>query len=1033
MGEHAERFRDELRAVHEAAGSPKLARLVALGGEQRPPVAPASDTSISAWLTGAAVPGPSKTRFFLVVALFLQGRAVEAGSGYAARPEAWWQQVLSQAQDERARARGGRPRATGRTAPPTGPVTLLSPPSEFTGRDVVVDEVMDWLDPGREGGGAPVVVSGMGGVGKTALVLQAAHQARQRGWFPGGILFADLRGFSPDSELDAAAVTDRFLRALGIKVPPTADGKRDAWHLALEHLAERGRPLLAVLDNIRSPEQITALAPPPPHRVLITSRQTLSDLPAHRVDLDPLTSREAVALLEKALRVGGTGDERVSTQQSDAQRLARLCGYLPLALRITAALLRDEPHRALAGLADDLSGLAEDLDVLAYDGVDEQGRPLAVRACFELSYRYLTGPQAKAFRLVAAAPGTDISTAAATVLLDRPDTRRLLAGLVRAHLVQQSSGDRWSMHDLVRLFADDHGQAEAQADGRKDALDRLLDHYRSTTDAADTALDSGYRDPDRRAELEAALAWLDVERANLIATVRAGAALGRPDTSMNLAFALARYLDHGRHLDDWITVSAIALVLMRTTDSLAGMALALANHGDALAAARRFDKALRAHTLALEVREQADDRLGQAASVGSLGSVRFQMRRFDEAIRDFTRAADMFGELGESGGQAVMLRHLAGVLIDLRRFEEALSILAGVAQTHGDPGDAHSLRGTWVQFGAALAGMRQFEGAVEAFNQAVDVSRQIADPHGEAAALTHLGNTLMAEWRIEEAITVHTRAAELLHGMGDRHGEATARNSLGLCLLRTRRLEEAVEAHTAAAEAFRDSYDTHGEGVALTNIGMVLVQLGRTDEAVDKHIRAAEILHRTGDPHGEGIALNNLGCARRRAGQLTAAIEDHDKAAALFRRTSDRLSEADALNNIGAARIELSQFEEAVAAHTGAADVYREIAERPGEGRASGNLAAALIGMARYEEAVAAGRHAVEIFEAVGDPHGVALAYAHIGRALIELRRFDEAIDACRKAVELFRETNDPAGENGAYTNLWCAIYEKRDSSSSSD
>ncbi|MFE5852215.1 AAA family ATPase [Streptomyces sp. NPDC056500] len=329
MGADAERFWAELRAVYEAAGSPKLARLVALAGDRRPPVAPASDTSISSWLTGTAVPGPRTAEFFLLVALFLQERAVAEGSGYAPRSQGWWSLALalSKAQAERSRARGGRPRTAAPPAPPAGPVTLPTPPSEFTGREVAVREVLDWLDPsnGHSGGSGTAVVSGMGGVGKTALVLQAAHQARKRGWFPGGILFADLRGFSPESALGAAVVTDRFLRALGRKVPPTAEGKLDAWLLALDELAGRGRPLLAVLDNVRTAEQIVALAPPSPHRVLITSRQTLSDLPAHRVGLAPLTTDEAVALLGRALRAGGRGDERIAGQHAVWPSCAGIC------------------------------------------------------------------------------------------------------------------------------------------------------------------------------------------------------------------------------------------------------------------------------------------------------------------------------------------------------------------------------------------------------------------------------------------------------------------------------------------------------------------------------------------------------------------------------------------------------------------------------------------------------------------------------------------------------------------------------------
>ncbi|WP_331727794.1 hypothetical protein [Streptomyces sp. NBC_01176] len=261
MGEQIDRFRAELVAVYDAAGRPKLHRLVRLGQEQRPPLKVA-DSTISGWLTGPTVPGKAHTRYFLVLASFLQHTAELSGSGYAARPEASWQQLLLRARQERNAARGGRPRRNVPSAGlPPGPVTLPPASAGFTGRTRELEQIMRWLDPECEQAvdkAAAVVVSavaGMGGVGKTALAVHAAHQACVRGWFPGGILFADLYGYSNDP-VGAGKTADRFLRALGMKakdLPDTVGAKFDAWRLILNQLAAQGRPLLTVLDNVRAP------------------------------------------------------------------------------------------------------------------------------------------------------------------------------------------------------------------------------------------------------------------------------------------------------------------------------------------------------------------------------------------------------------------------------------------------------------------------------------------------------------------------------------------------------------------------------------------------------------------------------------------------------------------------------------------------------------------------------------------------------------------------------------------------------------
>ncbi|GAA3901424.1 hypothetical protein GCM10023084_62340 [Streptomyces lacrimifluminis] len=207
------------------------------------------------------------------------------------------------------------------------------------------------------------------------------------------------------------------------------------------------------------------------YRALVTSRHALSTLPVHRIDLDPLSPEESVDLLDQALRAGSAADDRVTTQRVQALRLGELCGRLPLVLRIITALLRDEPERSLAGQARDLDDARTRLDAKQYDD-------LAVRASLDLSHQHLTEEQARAFRLLATAPGADIGTASAAVLLDRPpaDGRRLLAELARTHLLSSTS-ERWSMHDLIRLYADSRSTSDDHHIERAEGIERLYSYY----------------------------------------------------------------------------------------------------------------------------------------------------------------------------------------------------------------------------------------------------------------------------------------------------------------------------------------------------------------------------------------------------------------------------------------------------------------------------------------------------------------------------------------------------------------------------
>jgi hypothetical protein len=122
-----------------------------------------------------------------------------------------------------------------------------------------------------------------------------------------------------------------------------------------------------------------------------------------------LDAADAAGVLEQVLKSARGTDERIRDHPKDAERLARLCGFLPLALRIVAALLAQSPRRLLSSVVSDLADERTRLDEMAV--VD-----LAIRAAFDLSYRHLAPPEARVFRLLAVNLGPDVATTTVVAL-----------------------------------------------------------------------------------------------------------------------------------------------------------------------------------------------------------------------------------------------------------------------------------------------------------------------------------------------------------------------------------------------------------------------------------------------------------------------------------------------------------------------------------------------------------------------------------------------------------------------------------------
>ena len=143
-----------------------------------------------------------------------------------------------------------------------------------------------------------------------------------------------------------------------------------------------------IADNASAEAQVRPLLPGAgPHKVLVTSRHTLAGLDARLVDVTVLDDDgKRSALLDQALRAARPDDDRITGDREAAGRLAGMCGGLPLALQITAALLKADPTLSARPNWPVSLPMKKNGWRLAYDDGSGSGAP-SVAAAFELSYR----------------------------------------------------------------------------------------------------------------------------------------------------------------------------------------------------------------------------------------------------------------------------------------------------------------------------------------------------------------------------------------------------------------------------------------------------------------------------------------------------------------------------------------------------------------------------------------------------------------------------------------------------------------------
>ncbi|QUH03519.1 tetratricopeptide repeat protein [Saccharopolyspora erythraea] len=636
----------------------------------------------------------------------------------------------------------GRPAGARRVVRDELPVDTV----ELVGRD---QELAVLTAPVAAGTVSVDAVDGVAGAGKTALAVRAARSVRAR--FPDGCLFVDLHGHSDGRDaLTAQRVLRRLLRSVGFDergVPDDLDELAACWRSATAALR-----LLLLLDDASGAEQVRPLLPSGPgSKVLVTSRQRLTGLDAgNRISLGPLGLGSAEVLLDRMV-----GSARSGGEQQAVRELARLCGRLPLALRIAGARLQNRPmwtYRDLvARLADDGNRLGE---LTAEDR--------SVEAAFRISYQQLPATERRAFRVLGLAPSPELDGLAVAAMLGwaRYEAERVLERLVDTNLVQEPAAGRYRLHDLVAVFA--RRLAAQDPEEVAVARTRLLDLYVTATRCAsewDFSADAteSRPDPPPFSGGEDASAWLDAA-GDLTDVVGHAAAAGLPGHACRIVEGAADYLVRQGRYHECRSAIEIALPL---TAGTAGEPMASALRfclGYVDLTQGRLEQARHWFADAMRCRGGRGDRRDEARALAGLGVIAAAEGDHTEAVGLLTEVMTMADELDDpwlverAASQLGYIQHVQG------RHEEALARFAQfrvLAEKLGNP--AMTARTLCFTGSVHLARGRFAEAAI-ALRQAAELAEQVVDVMLHLGCLTRLGTAEQELGNLDAALGLQRRA-----------------------------------------------------------------------------------------------------------------------------------------------------------------------------------------------------------------------------------------------------------------------------------
>ncbi|MER5508880.1 BTAD domain-containing putative transcriptional regulator [Streptomyces sp. NPDC002766] len=783
------------------------------------------------------------------------------------------------------------------------PAQLPPPPAHFTGRAAVLDDLRAALGAGDAP--AVAVISGMPGVGKSALALHVAHELRER--FPDGQLYVNLHGATPGmTPLTPAQSLAALLRDLGTE-PRHIPEHPDAAAALFRSLLAPTRTLM-VLDDAANAAQVRPLLPAGAGcAVIVTSRSSLTVLDgARRHPLTPLTGEESAALLRAV-----SGRDGLDA----AHPLVELTGRLPLALRIVAARLA--ARRALTPdvLAGQLAATEGRLHHLEYDD-------LSVRRSLAVAHDALAASHREADRdaaLVLRGIGTlDLPAYGAPLLarlagIDAHRAEAALDRLIDVALLEETAYGRYAPHDLVRDFArelaeaaDESGTpatgaaasatgaaASATATAAPAAGAAAPSTVTGTPSAGAAAPSTVTGTPSAGAAAPSTVTGTPSAGAAAPSTVTgtpsAGAAAppagaAAPPTAAAADIALRWYAAVAE-----LALTAIVEPGLDRDDRRRPTAAQPPDHATEIDALHPFESGEQAFAwgdMELENVVTLVERYADASADADhrlMARVSCLIRLLFPYVQRSGRVAEMeflgrtalrlARRLGDEAAEAYALGDLGGVHFLTGRQSEALALNDRALTIWRRLGRVSWMRRCLNNRGLLLEGLGRYPESERALRRSLEYSRQLNDPYGEAVTHSHLGN-LYEHTDPRAAIEQHRRSLVIGEEIGAVIVQHSAHCNIGYAHLTLGEPDAALPHFEESLRILGGHGDWHGESQTRLGLVRALRLLGRTERAERE---CAELLRRAdarADRYSGGLARHQYGLLLRERGRVEEALAE---------------------------------------------------------------------------------------------------------------------------------------------------------------
>lgn len=822
---------------------------------------------------------------------------------------------------------------------------LPSDVADFTGRDIEIQQLIVQLQP-TQGQSAPAIaaLSGMGGVGKSALAIHVAHQLKH--YFPDAQLYVDLRGDN-DQPLEALEVLGQWLRDIGFieaDIPTNQAGRAKAYRSWLASGRSEKEPTLSkralvLLDNAKDINQVEPLLPGAETcAVLITSRQSLGSLPGGykgNINLAAMSETDALKFFSTLI-----GPDRLETDLNAARQIILQCGKLPLAVRIAGGTLNVDKGKLLSlkSYAENLEDEYQRLGKLHLDNLD-------VRASFSLSYRELNEFEAKVFQLIGLLLA-DFNFRVIKFLTGNSNESVLevLERLGKLQLLQYVSGNFYRLHDLIRIFAQEKFVEINGLSKQAVILNNLGDFYER---------DIQWKNAVRYYEKSCRISRELKDQ------------YGEATSFLGLGYIYSDVHGANKQLEKAFDYISSGLRLFQALGDKNGIARAQLYLGNIHGIQGNRQKAFECYEKSLENFRFSRNKAGESSALNGLGGLFLEQGEIQKASECYEQSVRIRFERGELIEAATGLRNIAVLYEKNEEWEVAVSYWKRSLQVYREAKDPLGEGDILDSLGDYYRGQNKLDKAIYYYQESLRICRSI-DQHDwedwEPDILLKLGNVYQLQNDFQAAVNYYEEGLSVCRNLcGYNFCRATeevlseqlelptrfeAVRSIGLEIIRKLGSiyidqgfwSNAIRIYQESLTALDELKDYSNKAHVLARLGSIYINQGHFQDAIDSYQQILEVFEKLENHQGKAQALHTLGDLYCHQEYWQDAINAYQRSLQLNQGLGDLHGEAVTLGSLSLAYGRQGRWHDAINLHQQSLQAFRELNDLQGEGMMTANL-----------------------------------------------------------------------------------------------